>query len=101
MLDGAHSFCLTVRHFYLPFVRRLLPYEKTESVHATALPNIGGQWRIWGTTDVGYWYGFDIRRPARSMTVMLEISGRGTPAFTPKDPDKVASIIEAELPGAR
>lgn len=93
---------VAIRHFYFPFVSRFLPYEKIESMHLAALPDIGGRWRIWGTTDFSYWYSFDVRRPAKTMGIVLENWGWGTtPVFTPKDPDKVASIISARLSRTR
>ncbi|MFE3289131.1 hypothetical protein [Rhodococcus sp. NPDC059234] len=92
---------VTIRHFYFPFVSRFLPYERIESVHLGALPDIGGRWRIWGTTDFSYWYSLDLRRPVKTMAIVLEIWGWGRPAFTPKDPDTVASMISAGLARTR
>ncbi|MFC4603809.1 hypothetical protein [Rhodococcus kronopolitis] len=92
---------VTIRHYYLPFVSRFLPYERIESVHSGELSNIGGRWRIWGTTDFSHWYSFDIRRPSKSTAIVLETPGRVTPAFTPMDPDAVESMIAAQLAGKR
>lgn len=88
---------VTIRHFYFPFVSRFLPYERIVAVHVAELPDIGGRWRIWGTTDFSCWYSFDIRRPWKSTAIVLETFGWATLAFTPKDPDKVESIIAAQL----
>lgn len=86
-----------IRHFYFPFVSRFLPYERIESVHSGTLPGFGGRWRIWGTTDFSCWYSFDIRRPSKVTAIVLEVQGWVAPAFTPKDPGKVESIVAAHL----
>lgn len=88
---------VTIRHFYFPFVSRYLPYEKITSASTGVLPGFGGRLRIWGTTDFSSWYSFDILRPAKTTAVVLETQGRVTPAFTPKDPDKVESIITKQI----
>lgn len=92
---------VTIRHFYFPFVSRFLPYEKIEYVQNAALPDIGGRWRIWGTGDFSHWYSLDLLRPRKHTAIVLEIWGYGTPAFTPRDPDTVASIISAGLTRTR
>ncbi|MFC9790140.1 hypothetical protein [Rhodococcus sp. NPDC127528] len=88
---------VTIRHYYFPFVGKTVPYERIESVHSGVLPGLGGRWRIWGTTDFSCWYSLDLLRPTKHTAIVLEILGRGTPAFTPRDPDAVESVIAAHL----
>lgn len=83
------------------FVSRFLPYESIESVHIAALPDIGGRWRIWGTSDFRYWYSVDLLRPSKRTPTVVEIWGWGTPVFTTKDSDTVDSIISAALARTR
>ncbi|REK78066.1 hypothetical protein DVG80_32690 [Rhodococcus erythropolis] len=84
---------VTIRHYYFPFVGKFVPYSQIETVDLGVMSWLGGRLRVWGTTDFGSWFSFDLRRPWKDTAVVLSLEGGGAPAFTPADP----SVVNAEI----
>lgn len=88
---------VTIRHFYFPFVSKFVPYSQIESVDLGTMSWLSGRLRIWGTGDFSSWYSLDLLRPWKDTAVVLTVTGRGAPSFTPRDPHRVEVEIKKHI----
>lgn len=88
---------VTIRHYYFPFVSKFVPYSQIESVDLGIMSWLSGRLRIWGTTDFSSWYSLDLSRQWKETAVVLTLTGRVTPSFSPKDADRVDAEIRSRI----
>ncbi len=83
---------LIIRWYYL-WGRKVIPYRAIQDVEVYPLSFWTGSWRIWGTSDLRYWFHLDLDRPKKTTALVLDLGKWVKPVITPDDPELVARII--------
>ena len=85
---------LSIRRYYLWGTKRI-PYTSIEGVQTlplTGLQNVR-RWRLWGSGDFSHWWNLDLRRPNKSVALVIDVGRHIRPTITPDDPTAVARIL--------
>jgi hypothetical protein len=86
---------LRIRHYYLPFGDKRIPWESIRSVGRVKVGALRGRLRIWGTANPRYWANLDPSRPKKKVGFVLDL-GRGVrPFITPDDPAAFEAALSA------
>jgi hypothetical protein len=86
---------LRIRHYYLPFGDKRIPWEAIRSVGRVKVGALRGRLRIWGTANPRYWANLDPSRPRKKEGFVLDL-GRGVrPFITPDDPVAFEAAVRA------
>jgi hypothetical protein len=86
---------LKIRHYYLPFGDKRVPWEAIRSVGRVKIGALHGRARIWGTANPRYWANLDPGRPHKKTGFVLDL-GRGVrPFITPDDPSSFEAALRA------
>lgn len=88
---------VTLRHYYLPWVSKVIPYDAIRSCQQEPMSATTGKLRIWGTGDFHHWMPLDGRRPSKETVIVLDLGKTVLPSFTPDDPDAVMDILDSRV----
>ena len=86
---------LRVRHYYLPWGDKLIPYEAIRSVRRVDVGALRGRWRIWGTANPRYWANLDPGRHRKKKGFVLDLGASVRPFLTPDDPVAFEAALRA------
>ncbi|MHB8875933.1 MAG: PH domain-containing protein [Myxococcaceae bacterium] len=97
LYEDRHLVCdedaITVRQYYFPVGQIRIPYAEIRGLEERSLGAWTGKWRIWGTGDFEHWYHFDVDRPRKDKSIVLDKGGWVRAVITPDDPDAVLRIL--------
>jgi hypothetical protein len=86
---------LVIRRYYFALGgTKRIPYSAIREVRRAPL-TVLGRWRIQGSNDFVHWFSFDLRRPRKSVALVVHSGGRIRPVVTPDDPDRAAAALAA------
>ncbi len=96
---------ILIRNFYFPSKRsRKIAWTEILSVRRHRLRTFSGRWRVWGMDILGMdvsglslqriWYHLDFMRPLKNEAIIIDAGGLLKVGITPKDLDKVFTIIK-------
>lgn len=81
---------LIIRRYYFPLATsKRVPYSDIRSMR----PCASGRGRIWGSGDFVHWRNLDVRRPRKTMGLVIDTGHRIKPVITPDDPDEVIRVL--------
>lgn len=87
---------LIIRHYYFPVGSKRLPYTSIREVRSKPMTALSGKWRFWGSGDLVHWANLDLGRAAKSVALVVTLSGlRVRPVITPDDPEAVLGELAA------
>jgi len=87
-----------IRRYY-PWGSKRVPYASVRAV--SRLPLRIRRWRLWGSGDFRHWWNLDLRRPGKTVALVLDTGRAIHPTITPEDVDAVEAIIVEHLAAAR
>jgi hypothetical protein len=86
---------LWIRHYYLPFGDKRIPWDTIRSVGRVEVGALRGRFRIWGTANPRYWANLDPGRPRKKTGFILDLGGTVKPFVTPDDPAAFEAALGA------
>ncbi len=83
---------IKLRNYY-PMASKTIPYSSIRAVQRVDLSNVRGKGRLWGTMNFSYWANLDMRRPRKSLGLILDVGKRVKPYITPDDTDTLEALL--------
>jgi hypothetical protein len=84
---------LTIRRYYFPWGSKRVRFDEVRSLQRVQLSALRGGARIWGTANPRYWVNLDVKRPTKTVGLILDVGKWVRPFVTPDDPDALEAII--------
>jgi hypothetical protein len=105
LYDDGRIVCTTealiIRGYYFPWGSKKIPYNRIRGLDEFHLGPASGQWRIWGSGTLKYWFNLDPGRTRKTRGLILDLGGFVQPVITPDDVDQVQNIIEARITASK
>jgi hypothetical protein len=105
LYDDGRIVCTTeeliINAYYFPWGSKRIPYDHIRGLEEYHLGPATGQWRIWGSGTLKYWFNLDPGRTRKTRGLALDLGGFVQPVITPDDVDQVRSIIETRVTAAK
>lgn len=86
---------LRIRHYYLPWGDKRVPWGAIRGVRRVDVGALRGRWRIWGTSNPRYWANLDPGRPRKRKGYLLDLGRAVQPFVTPDDPAAFEAALRA------
>jgi hypothetical protein len=87
--------CLRIKHYYLPFGDKRIPWDGIRSAGRVEVGALHGRFRIWGTANPRYWANLDPGRPRKKLGFILDLGATVKPFVTPDDPAAFEAALRA------
>ncbi|HVT21793.1 MAG TPA: hypothetical protein VHE57_10430 [Mycobacteriales bacterium] len=86
---------LVIKRYYPPGTPKHVAYRAIKNVTRLDLTGINAvrRWRLWGSGDLIHWWNLDLKRPGKSVALVLDVGKKVRPTITPDDPDAVERIL--------
>jgi hypothetical protein len=78
---------------YYPWFSKKIPYASIKGVQRITLTNVRGRGRLWGSLNPGYWANLDMKRPRKSLGLILDVGKHVKPYITPDDVDALETLL--------
>jgi hypothetical protein len=89
---------VVIRRYY-PWGAKRVPYATIRSVQELPLTGVNRirRWRIWGSGDFLHWWNLDLRRPQKTLALVLDVGRHVRPTITPDNPEVIERIVKEHL----